>query len=216
MQEECNECSWNISNGKRMCRSVEGGAERCRECRTKRTSCRASPRRAARNGKACSCVGDERWDRTFYRAALIRPTARDRDPGFPKGTDSRASSLKDEEKERREKERTFASYRSFVTEASRLSWHFTDNSCRNSLLRAANRPLRGEGGGAEGRGHGNAEQLTEKHLQSRASIWLLTIRHGHITIARIAPRRSATVSCARESVISSSPGTRHRRRHVPP
>lgn len=63
-----------------------GEAPRCRKCRTKRTSCRASLRRAApRETERRVRVWATRRGRTFYRAALIRPTARDRDTRFRKG-----------------------------------------------------------------------------------------------------------------------------------
>lgn len=146
-----------------------------------RTARRAAPRETERRVR----VWAMRRGGTFYRAALTCPTRQGRDTRLREGQ----IAIKEEKRGKKEREReislprqTFArSYRSFATKA--FSSHATfrrqpRETCtfarRNSPLRAV-ACMRSRGGVGqkerEGRREdGSAEQLTEKHLQSRASI----------------------------------------------
>lgn len=148
-----------------------------------RTARRAAPRETERRVR----VWAMRRGGTFYRAALTRPTRQGRDTRLREGQ----IAIKEEKRGKKERERKRERFR-FRGKRSReaidrsrprrfrLTRRFADSRAKHVLSPAATRRSEqwhacgheeGWGRKREGRREdGSAEQLTEKHLQSRASI----------------------------------------------
>lgn len=165
--------------------AVEAGEPKCRKCRTKRTD-HVLPRRAARNGKACLCVGDETGT-NFLSGCANSPDVGIVIPAPEKDNHKGDRQITIKERERKKREDSPVRRCSRDIDGSRLATDaFSLTFCRQSYSRNTyfrSRPqfviaapcsgMRSRVGEREGereeRENRSAEQLTEKHLQSRAS-----------------------------------------------
>jgi hypothetical protein len=151
------------------------GEPRCGKCRTERTARThrlAAPRRAKRKGVFVCGRRDGRG--TFYRAALIQHTSSRSRYQVPRET---GSLEKYAERKRTGGRIRFRDDVPGAIDRSRgrrvpfLAMFRRRSRETRELSFAASRGMRSSGGVGqpEGREDGSAEQLTEKHLQSRAS-----------------------------------------------
>jgi len=123
-----------------------------------RTDRAVLPRHATRNGKACSCVGDETGT-SSYRATLIRPTRRDRRYRVPRGTDNYKEGRTNEERIRFRNDRSrrsrFVFRDTFSPTVSRETHTFVRDECESRPQFAApSGSMRSQGGVERRKGKG--------------------------------------------------------------